>query len=162
MKQKHRQNSTKKLRLSTNTKKTKSSLPKISRNADLGIRQFLSDSSRGKDRHAMKQKHRQNVTRKYRQGTNTQKTRVRTRKFSQNTDLRIGGFFQTALGGTTPCNEAKTMEKHHQNTSTEHKHPKKLTKSSRPIIFLKCRPKTRRILPLSVCFAGLPAVASRN
>ena len=131
----------KKLQQSTNTQKNKSSLPKISRNADLRIGELFRQLS-GEQRHAMKQKHRQNIAKKYRQSTKPKTKSSRPKIFSKRRPKKKR-MFQTALGGTTPCNEAKTMAKH-QQAHQQNRYAQK-PKSLHPKILSRRGPKTRRV-----------------
>ena len=75
----------------------------------------------GEQRQTIKQKHRQNNTKKHQPDTKAKNQKFAPENFFQNAHLPRRRIFQEAFGRATPNNKAKTKAKQHQKTPTGHK-----------------------------------------
>ena len=94
-------------------------------------------TSSGASRQNIKQKHKQNSTNKHMTSTDTQNSKVRSRKFFNNSRPDIKRIFPNTFGSEPPKYKAKTSAKHHQKTQDQHQHPKTKVRSRK---FFKQRP----------------------
>ena len=77
------------------------------RRKNLTSREFFQTTS-GANRQNVKQKHKQNSTNKHMTNTDTQKTKVRSRKFFKNSRPDIKRIFPNTFGSDPPKHKAKT------------------------------------------------------